>query len=426
MKSNSHIGSGLFEPLNLRYLIETSAVYISVFLMRFSFAFTVVAIQWLVPIQVDRGIISSAYPAMEMATALLFGMLADKMSRKWIIVSALLASSVITFSFTFTKNVAYLTIIHGLQGICAAAIVTATLALLADYAKVKTRGREMGVYDFSTIGGYGIGFGFALAIIGGNPARAIEPFYAGAAIAVIGAIISAVILKDEKATSKSERISIRENFRAIASNKSVFSLIPVWFVLMTLIGIALTYTRELSAALLPRALQFIGSTPGSTHGVLPERIGVLEISLLIVGSVLLGFTQSSFGSLSDRFGRAKMIAIGEVAMLGLTLTLVAGLLFSIDRIFVILLTLPFATGILAFTPAALAELADVSPLGGRGSTMGFYSLTVGAGTIFGPLAGGFLISAFDPMRGLAILFGICALILVVAFISRTIFLHHSR
>lgn len=426
MKSNSHIGAGLFEPFNLRYLIETSAVYISVFLMRFSFAFTVVAIQWLVPIQVDRGIISSAYPAMEMATALFFGMLADKMSRKWIIVSALLASSVITFSFTLTKNVVYLTIIHGIQGICAAAIITATLALLADYAKVKTRGREMGVYDFSTIGGYGIGFAFALLIVGGNPARAIEPFYAGAAVAVMGAIISAVILKDEKAASKSERVSIRENLRAIASNKSVFSLMPVWFVLMTMIGVSLTYTRELSAALLPRALQFIGSTSGSTHGVLPERIGILELALLIVGSILLGFTQSSFGSLSDRFGRAKIITIGEVAMLGLTLTLVAGLLFPIERLFVILVALPFAAGILAFTPAALAELADVSPLTGRGSTMGFYSLTVGAGTIFGPLAGGFLISALGPLRGLAILFAVCSLILVVAFISRTVFLHHSR
>jgi DHA1 family multidrug resistance protein-like MFS transporter len=416
----------MFEPFNLRYLIETSAVYISVFLMRFSFAFTVVAIQWLVPVQVDRGIISSAYPAMEMATALIFGMLADKMSRKWIVVSALLASSIITISFTLTKNIAYLTIIHGLQGICAAAIVTSTLALLTDYAKVSRRGREMGVYDFSTIGGYGIGFGFALALVGGNPGRAIAPFYAGAAIAVVGAIVSAVILKDVKAIPKNEKVSIRENFRGIASHKSVFSLMPVWFVLMTMIGVALTYTRELSAALLPRVLQFIGSTSAPAHGALPERIGILELALLIVGSILLGFTQSSFGSLSDRFGRVKIIAIGEVAMLGLTITLVSALLFPIDRLIIILIAVPFAAGILAFTPAALAELADVSPLKGRGSTMGFYSLTVGAGTVFGPLAGGFLISAFGPMRGLAILFGICSLILVFAFISRTFFQRHSK
>jgi len=408
------------------YIIKTSAVYIAVFLMRFSFAFTVVAIQWLVPVQVERGIISSAYPAMEMVTAFFFGLLADKLGRKWIIVGALLASSFITYSFTLTRDLAYLTVIHGLQGICAAAIVTSTLALLADYAKLQTRGREMGIYDFSTIGGYGIGFGFALAIVAGNPARALEPFYAGAIVAVIGAIISALILKDTK-SRRTQSVSMRENWRSITSSRPIFALIPVWFVLMTLIGAGLTFTRELASALLPSAFQFLVAGQNSLRPGFALRVGILEILLLLVGSVLLGFTQSSFGSLSDRFGRAKIILIGEISLLGVVLTLASALTFKgLDRLGFAVLVAIFGVGILAFTPAALAELADVSPVTGRGSTMGLYSLTVGAGTVFGPLAGGFLISAFGIGTGLSALFVICAIILLFVLVPRFMRHAHSR
>ncbi|MHB8567662.1 MAG: MFS transporter [Nitrososphaerales archaeon] len=413
--TNNAISSS--QPNNVRYLVETSAVYIAVFLMRFSFAFTVVAIQWIVPVQIDRGIISSAYPAMEMATAFFFGILADRIGRKWIIVVALLASSVITLSFTFTTNFFYLTIIHGLQGICAVAIITSTLALLADFARIKTRGREMGVYDFSTIGGYGIGFGFALVLIGGNPSKALEPFYAGAVVAVIGAIISAVILKEGKAR-KSEKFSLRANIQKITSSKSVVSLIPVWFVLMMLIGVALTFTRELSSVLLPGAAQFLLSGQRTFHPGFGMRIGILEIILIFLGSVLLGFTQSSFGSLSDRFGRSRIILIGEFSMLGLLLTLLFVLSFNINRFALLPMALIFGVGVLAFTPAALAELADMAPSTGRGSTMGLYSLTVGAGTVFGPIAGGVLISDFGIVMGLSILFGIGALILILALVLR--------
>src|SRR5579864_1954324 len=160
----------------LSYAIRASPVYVAVFLMRFSFAFTVVALQYIVPIPYQRGIIAAAYPLMEMLTGLFFGILADKIGRKWIIVGGMLFSALVTFSFTLTKSFVLLVVIHGLQGICAAAIITTTLASLTDIAKPQTRGREMGLYDFCTVGGYGMGFVFSLLLIGGSTARAYIPF----------------------------------------------------------------------------------------------------------------------------------------------------------------------------------------------------------------------------------------------------------
>ena len=380
--------------------------------MRFSFAFTVVALQWLVPIAVDRGVISSAYPAMEMATGFFFGVLADRIGRKWIVVGGLLASSLVTFSFTLTRSIVLLTLIHGLQGICAAAIVTSTLALLTDFARKSNRGREMGIYDFCTIAGYAIGFVFALLIISGATTRSLEPFYAGAAVALIGGIVSVLTLKDSMMKA-GPIFSVKENLRKVASDKIALTLIPVWFVLMVMIGVFLTYTRELSQVILgSSAIPFFGRS-GPHFGASSLSIGLLGAAVIIFGAILLGFTQSSFGTLSDKFGRTRIILVGQASIFGLSSVMAGMIYFDLNRYVALPLVALFAAGVLAFTPAALAELADIAPETGRGAAMGLYSLTVGAGTIFGPLAGGALINAYGPKMGLAIVFGIGSGIMII-------------
>ena len=403
---------------SISYLLTTSPIYLAVFLMRFSFAFTVVALQWLVPIAVDRGVISSAYPVMEMATGFFFGVLADRIGRKWIVVGGLLASSLVTVSFTFTRSIVLLTLIHGLQGICAAAIVTSTLALVADFARKSSRGREMGIYDFCTIAGYAIGFVFALLLIDGRASRSLEPFYAGASIALIGAVVSAVALRDARLSSRATPFSLGENLRRMSSDRVALTLIPVWFVLMVIIGVFLTYTRELAEVTLgpsPHFPFFFG--PGAAHfGAGSTRLGILGVVVIIFVAILLGFTQSSFGTLSDRFGRGRIILIGQASIFGLSSILGAMIFFNLNRFFVLPFVALFAAGVLAFTPAALAELADIAPETGRGAAMGLYSITVGAGTIFGPLAGGALINEYGTSTGLAAIFGIGAAITFIVLL----------
>lgn len=401
--------------LSSGYIFRIAPLYFSVFIMRFSFSFTVVALQYLVPNALDRGVVAAAYPFMEMSSALFLGLLVDKIGRKWIMVLALACSSFITFSFTLTKMIGLLILIHALQGICASAIVIASLALLTDFAKKGSRGREMGAYDFFTISGYGFGFVFAAFLIGGNPSRTDLPFYLGASVALVGAIILAVILKDSK-TALPRAFSIGSNLRKISANPATLSLILTWFVLMTVVGVALTYTRELTAVLLPGQQNplFGSGLTGSAH----LRVDLTTIIFLIAGASLVALSQVSFGSLSDRFGPRRIALIGQVSLVGILLTLVAMILSNLNRVFFWPLLGIFGLGLLAFAPAALAELADVAPETGRGSTMGLYSLTVGAGTIFGPLAGGALVAHYGPEIGLSILFGFLAILMVAVLIPR--------
>ena len=322
--------------------------------MRFSFAFTVVALQYIVPIAVQRGVISSAYPIMEMLTGFAFGVLADKIGRKWITVVALFVSSLVSLSFTFTHAFLLLVLIHGVQGICAGAIITGTLAALTDVAKKESRGREMGFYDFCTLGGYGLGFIFALVLIGGNVSRALLPFYVGATIALIGGIASLVLLKDQIVTVQTT-FPFRENLKKIIEDRKTLTLVATWFVLMILIGTSLTYTRELFGVLLN----------GRNHLVLPTttlfstRLRALFVILSIIGIFLLAVSQTTFGSLSDRFGREKLVLVGQGSILGLMVVLVFLFAFNLNNLLAIPFLAIFGLGVLAFTPAGLAALAKL-------------------------------------------------------------------
>ncbi|MDG7001917.1 MAG: MFS transporter [Nitrososphaerota archaeon] len=381
--------------------------------MRFSFAFTVVALQYLVSSTLELGVISSAYPIMEMLTAMVFGLMSDRFGRKWIIVGALLASSAITFSFTLTVYFPALILIHALQGICAAAIVTGTLASLTDVAKASRRGREMGFYDFCTIGGYGFGFVFSILLVDGNVSNARFPFYAGAVIALVAAAFAAVLLKDISIEAKA--LSFANDLKNIAGNRTAITLIPTWFVLMMLIGVILTYTRQISGAL----LSVLPSNVGQNFlGASQLKIDGLTAILLLFGALLLGYSQTSLGGLSDRFGRPRLIMLGQISMAGVLTLLVAMINFRLSLVAAIPLAILFGAGLLAFTPAALAELADIAPTTGRGSTMGFYSVTVGAGTIFGPLLGGELFSRYGVSTGLSLFLLVGLAIMLSVLTSR--------
>lgn len=385
--------------------------------MRFAFSFTVISLQYVVSSSINLGIISAAYPIMEMVTGIFLGVLADRMGRKWLIVYGLLFSSSISLAFTFTSNDLYLAIIHGLQGVCACAIIVGSLALVTDLAKQTSRGRAMGAYDFSTIIGYGAGFFFALVLIDGNPANAHIPFYVGAVMALAGGIISTIVLKDSKVeVPKME--SLRQNLIRVSKSRTAQSLLPAWFVFMTFIGAFLTFTRRILQSPSLRLLPHLSSTSSTASAPMSAESIVLGVVLIVGGGIALGFSQTTFGSLSDRFGRSRISTIGQLSLVGMLLTLIALIGFKLNLLIAVPFLALFGAGLLAFTPAALAELADIAPQGGRGSTMGLYSISIGAGTAFGPLAGGALIARYGFPNGLVILFAIGVVIVLVFLIPR--------
>lgn len=88
------------------------------------------------------------------------GLIADKISRKWLIVSSLFVWSLVTFSMGFAKTYDQLYWLRALMGVSEALYIPAGLALISDFHDPKTRSLAIGIhmtglYTGQALGGFG-------------------------------------------------------------------------------------------------------------------------------------------------------------------------------------------------------------------------------------------------------------------------------
>jgi DHA1 family multidrug resistance protein-like MFS transporter len=353
-------------------LIFASPLYVSVFLMRFSFGLVLFTI----PIYLPRaefsnlvvGIIAAAYPVTELIAAPAIGVLVDRFGRRRWIYIGLTLSTFALFAFTLNSAVDYLIIAHALQGLAAAMIIVSSLTAVTDVSTTASRGREMGVYDFANLGGYVVGIAAAGLLVRLGSLDA--PFYFGSMLAALGAIFAYLRVKETQVREAPSPLSPVQTFRLLLTDKRAAAMFPIWLSVTTFIGIALTF--------------------GPRFGPSP-----LFTSFFIAGAVLiLAFSQPFFGSLSDRYGRDRLMMLGMISLIGLFGTVITTFRRELNLWHVAPVLVLFGVGSFAFAPAALASLGDLAPERGRGTTMGIYSVVISLGTIIGPLLGGYLLDRY--------------------------------
>jgi DHA2 family multidrug resistance protein-like MFS transporter len=113
-----------------------------------------------------------------------------------------------------------------------------------------------------------------------------------------------------------------------------------------------------------------------------------------------------------------MMMLGMLSLIGLIVTAIAFVRRTYHFVLMMPLLVVFGLGSFAFAPAALASLGDLAPSGGRGTTMGLYSVAMNLGLIIGPLLGGYLLDRYGLpslfYAALIILMGALALAIVIA------------
>jgi MFS family permease len=369
-------------------LILASPLYISVFLMRFSFGLVLFTLPLYLPRQEFSnfvvGIIAAAYPVTEIIAAPAIGVLVDRYGRRRWIYFGLTLSTLALFAFTLNTAVGYLVIVHAIQGLAAAMIVVSTLTMVTDVSTAANRGREMGIYDFANLGGYVVGISAAGLLVRTN--FLVAPFYFGSALAAAGAIFAYLRVREKKTHVLRSALSPVQTLRLLLTDKRAAAMFPIWLSVTTFIGMALTF--------------------GPRFGPSP-----LFTSFFIAGVVLvLAFSQPFFGHLSDRYGRDRLMMLGMVSLIGLFATVITLLRDRLDLMYAAPFLVVFGVGSFAFAPAALASLGDLAPERGRGTTMGIYSVVISLGTVIGPLLGGYLLDRY----GLSSLFYAGIIILIAA------------
>ena len=134
------------------------------------------------------------------------GIIADKLSRKWLIVASLFVWSGVTFAMGHAATFQQLYWLRAVMGISEALYIPAGLSLIAEFHTDKTRSLAIGIHMT------GLYMGQALGGFGATIADKFSWQYAFSAFGLVGVLYSVVLiffLKDKKETSKLRAVNER-------------------------------------------------------------------------------------------------------------------------------------------------------------------------------------------------------------------------
>lgn len=329
------------------------------------------------------GIVSAMAPIGEFSTVLLSGAAADRHGRLPVLLAGTAAAALLLGSAAATRDPIVLAGVNLGFGVASGAILASSLAVVADEAGVGERGYEMGRFDalnlLGWVGGFAVGFGL-LGILT-NP-RLPLVFLLGSLSLASGLAFAWYEVRGIGEQGPRTESEIRTIVTTVFRRDVLMVTLP-WLVIYLLLGTVFVF------------LGTAATGAGISTNLLAGVIGG--------GGLLLLVTQPSLGRLADRFGRMRMMAVGTLGFVGVLAG--AGLLAQVGaQPLPIALVAVSVLPALAYGPAALAALADLSQTIPRATTMAIYSLTISLGMVIGLLVSTQLFSAYGA-NGLDVYFG---------------------
>jgi MFS family permease len=270
--------------------------------------------------------------------------------------------------FAVARDLVGLYLARFAQGIAASLTWISAYAIAADLAPPDARGSAAGrVDEASGRGGlYGALVGFT--VLGWVPLATGWPIlFAG--YALLAAVGAWLIWKNVPETKPAPTVQTRER-QAIVLSRPLFKLMVIVFI----VGGSTAMVSPLLLVLL--------------QDKFTTQVSMLAIAA-IPAALINSFLPSRLGRLSDRFGRAPMIAAGLMAS-GLVSLFMPGLP---AMVWLVVLWALEAFGWAMASPAQEALVADLAGRETRGTAYGLYSFASSLGATFGPLVGGWLYDA---------------------------------
>ncbi len=325
--------------------------------------------------KLEAGLVLAAYPYLEALGALIAGRWSDFFGRKKTLLVGYVVRSVamlaLAWAFYTHESPLLEAALNGIIGFTTAFILTASLAMATDLTERRNRGIGMGGFELVNFLSYGVGY-LAGSVLYAIFQNAIA--YLAVALATAAAIpVFAAYLSETRPEAPTER-----KFLLSVLPPSAVALLPVWFGLTTMIGMAMY---------IPRVLD-LGNAGGLLTRVV-DRLGDVSVGLLYIGALTtLGGGAVFFGSLSDKWGRMRTFRIGLAGGVLALVTLNAALYAGLDLILSFAVAVPLLFLASAMGPSILALIGDEASIHYRGTVMGIYSVMLGLGIGFGSTLAG--------------------------------------
>src|SRR3989442_15500810 len=204
---------------------DLAVLYLSMTLTRIGFGIIIILLPaYLLGVSdIELAVALALYPVLEAFSAIPVGRLCDTRGRKRVFGFALAYVALLTAAIGITRNLYYVATVHALMGIGAAGVTVSSLTMITDLTNLGNRGKGMGLFDFSNIGGYAAG-----VLVGGglHTAFASQLGYAFAATGgaeTAAPLISTNLLRGPPHTKKTQGVFGKPLKRHHARGKASFT-----------------------------------------------------------------------------------------------------------------------------------------------------------------------------------------------------------
>lgn len=311
------------------------------------------------------------------------GLLADRFTRRTVLVAGWIAGLPVPFMLAYGPSWAWIVGANVLLGISQGLAWSMTVNMKIDLVGPRQRGLAMGLNEAAGYGAMGVTAlltGYLAASYGLRP----EPFYVGIVYSVLGLALSVLLVHDTRDHARLEAAlhdpasqapkpsSARVFAETSWRNRTLFSVSQA--------GLVNNLNDGMSWGVFP--LLFIA------NGVTLEGVGLIKA----VYPMIWGAGQIFTGSLADRIGRKPLIVWGMLVQaaghavigLGLAAPLPAGLAGSVL----------LGVGTAMVYPALLAAVGDVAHPAWRATSVGVYRFWRDLGYAVGALMAGIVAAMF--------------------------------
>jgi MFS family permease len=322
---------------------------------------------------------------------LVSGQLADAYGRKHLLTLGWSFGLPVPFMLAWGPNWGWIVAANALLGINQGLAWSMTVVMKVDLVGPRSRGLAVGLNEsagYLAVGATAFVTGYIAERHGLRPA----PFFIGMAYAVLGLLVSLLLIRDTRAhvalevsqhESAPEAIGFWQVFRRTSfGDRNLFAASQA--------GLVNNLNDGMSWGILP--LFF------TSYGLSVERIGVLKA----VYPAVWGILQTVTGPLSDRWGRKGLIAAGMWVQAG-ALVLTA---FTHRFVCWLLASLLLGLGTAMVYPTLIAAVSDASHPSWRARSLSVYRFWRDLGYAIGALCAGIIADVFGMRWAIVAIAGV--------------------